>query len=139
MTLFLSSSTFSSFSSSSSGFTNIKQHTVISTTASINGGAIIDINSRFGILNAEYKYRFCGLPNGVSIPPRFAAMFCIMNVNAIYFVFFVVVRTKYPSGKNVSSAISFAISIDPMNVMYTSARTAIRAFLKSCTTFLARI
>ena len=104
-----------------------------------NGKNIIFTNSAFGILNTEYKYKFCGFPKGVSIPPRFAAIFCIINVNAIYFSFFVVVSTKYPSGRNVKSAISFAISIEPINVIYTSAKTAKRAFLKYCTIFLAII
>ena len=36
-------------------------------------------------LKNEYKNKFCGLPKGVNIPPRFAATFCIINVNAIYF------------------------------------------------------
>ena len=51
------------------------------------------------------------------MPPRFAAMFCMMNVNAMYFSFFVVFSTKNPSGRNVSSAMSLAISIEPMNVI----------------------
>ena len=57
------------------------------------------------------------MPNGVSMPPRFAAMFCIMNVNGMYFSFPVVVSTRYPSGRNVRSAMSFAMSMEPMNVM----------------------
>ena len=60
----------------------------------INGGAIIFINSRSGISNVEYRYRFCGFPNGVSIPPKFAAIFCIINVNAIYFCIPVDAKTK---------------------------------------------
>ena len=32
----------------------------------------------------------------------------------------------YPSGKKVKSAISFAMSIEPINVMYTRASIAVR-------------
>ena len=75
------------------------------------------MKSPFGISNFVYRYRFCGLPNGVSMPPRFAAMFCITNVNAMYFCLPVVVSTKYPSGRKVRSAISLAISIEPIKVI----------------------
>ena len=71
----------------------------------------------------------------MSIPPRFAAMFCIMKVNAIYFRFPVDSRTKKPSGRNVRSAISFAISIEPIKVMQTSAITAMRRFPVQTTIF----
>ena len=60
----------------------------------IKGGNIIPINSSVGILKNEYKYKFCGLPNGVNIPPKLAAIFCIINVKAIYFSLWVVVKTK---------------------------------------------
>ena len=36
----------------------------------------------------------------MSIPPRFAAIFCIIKVNAIYLRFPVVESTKNPSGKS---------------------------------------
>lgn len=89
------------------------------------------------MVNFVYKYKFCGLPNGVSIPPRFAAIFCIIKVNVIYFCLPVDDNTKYPSGKNVKSAISLAINIDPKKVIYTSARMLARVVLKSRTIFLA--
>ena len=73
----------------------------------------------------------------MSIPPRFAAIFCIIKVNAIYFSLPVVVSTRKPRGRKVSRAISFAISIEPIKVIYTSARILIRAFLNKITTFLA--
>ena len=73
------------------------------------------------------------MPKGVSMPPRFAAIFCIINVNAIYFCFPVLLSTRKPSGRNVSSAMSLAMSIEPMNVIYTSASTLMRAVLKKCT------
>ena len=41
----------------------------------------------------------------------------MMNVNAMYFSFFVVFSTKKPSGRNVRSAMSLAISIDPIKVI----------------------
>ena len=53
------------------------------------------------------------MPNGVSIPPKFAATFCITNTNAVYFVLPQEESTNQPSGKNVISAISFAITIEP--------------------------
>ena len=64
-------------------------------------------------------------------------MFCIIKVNAIYLVFFVVESTKYPRGKNVRSAMSLAMSMEPMKVIYTRPRTLILAFLKSWTIFRA--
>ena len=133
------SAIFSSLSSRGSGFTKIRQHMVIITTARINGGAMISINSRFGMANLVYRYKFWGLPKGVSIPPRLAAIFCMIKVNAMYFPLPVVDRTNSPRGRNVKSAMSFAISMEPMNVMYTSTRMLIRAFLKTMTIFLARV
>ena len=53
----------------------------------------------------------------MSIPPRFAAIFCRMKTYAVYFSLFVHFRTMYPSGRNVMSAMSFAMSMEPMNVM----------------------
>ena len=115
------------------------QHKVISATEIAKGGSMIATNSPLGMLNFVYKNRFCGFPNGVSMPPKFAAIFCMIKVNAMYFSFCVEDSTKSPSGRNVSSAISFAISIEPMNVIYTSINTHILAFLNCCTTFLASI
>ena len=46
-------------------------------------------------------YKFCGLPIGLSIPPRLLAMFCIMNVKAKYFRLLVYFRTINESGKKV--------------------------------------
>ena len=69
---------------SNNDYTN-NQQIVIRIIEMINGGNIICINSNVGILNLVYKYKFCGLPNGVNIPPKFAAIFCIINVKAIYF------------------------------------------------------
>ena len=107
----------SSFMVSGSGFTKMKQHKVISNTAITNGGAIIAINSKVGMLNLVYKYRFCGFPKGVSIPPKLAAIFCIIKVNAIYLLFPVEVKTNRPNGRKVSSAISLAMSIEPIKVI----------------------
>ena len=75
------------------------------------------MNSPSGMLNFEYRYRFCGLPNGVSIPPRFAAIVWSINTYAMYFFLPELSRTKYPSGRNVRSAMSFAMNIEPMKVM----------------------
>ena len=100
---------------------------------------MVAVNSPVGILNLVYRYKFCGFPNGVSIPPRFAAIFCMIKVNAMYFVFPVEERTKYPRGKKVKSAISLAMSIEPKKVTYESAKTQARAFLKSPTIFSAKM
>ena len=78
---------------------------------------MVATNSPVGILNLVYRYKFCGLPNGVSIPPKLAAIFCIIKVNAIYFCLPVDESTKKPSGKKVSNAISLAISIEPKKVI----------------------
>ena len=53
-----SRTTFSSDKHKGSGFTNKMQQIVIITTDSINGGAIIPINSRFGISYLVYRYKF---------------------------------------------------------------------------------
>ena len=53
-------------------------------------------------------------------------MFCMMKVKIIYFCCPEDLRTKYPSGKKVSSAISLAISIEPTNVIMTIVITARR-------------
>ena len=45
------SSIFSSLIISGSFFTNMMQHSVMSTTDNMNGGAIMPINSPLGILN----------------------------------------------------------------------------------------
>ena len=44
-------------------------------------------------------------------------MFCMTKVKAIYFCWPDTVRTRYPRGRKVSSAMSFAISIEPRKVM----------------------
>ena len=129
---------FSSEISKLSFLTKIKQQRVISATEMANGGSIVSINSPVGILNFVYKYRFCGLPNGVSIPPRLAAMFCIIKVNAMYFFLPVEDKTKYPSGRKVKSAMSLAINIEPIKVIYASARIEARVFLKILTIFCAK-
>ena len=92
----------------------------------INGRAIVEKKSLSLMPKCEYKYRFCGLPNGVSIPPRFAASVCIVKVKAIYFLFPVLSNVKKPRGRKVSRAISFAMIIEPMYVINTKAMTALR-------------
>ena len=109
----------------------------MSATEIRNGGNIIMVNSPVAMLNFVYKYKFWGLPKGVSIPPKFAAMFCIIKVNAIYFCLPVVDKTRYPRGRNVSNAISFAINIEPIKVTYASANTHERADLNNNTIFCA--
>ena len=83
----LLSVTASSGSERDSGLTKTIQQSTMASTENANGGSIISINSPVGILNFPYRYKFCGLPNGVSMPPRFAAIFCMINVNGIYFCF----------------------------------------------------
>ena len=97
------------------------------------------MNSIKGILNFVYKYKFCGLPNGVNIPPKFAAIFCIIKVNAICFFLPAASNTKYPNGKKVKSAISLAISILPIKVTYTKAKTHARKFLNLLTIFPTQV
>ena len=99
---------------------------------------MVETNAPVGIVNLVYKYKFCGFPNGVSMPPKFAAIFCMINVNAIYFFFPAEESTKYPSGKKVKSAISLAMSIEPKKVIYTSAKIEARVFLKSNTILRAK-
>ena len=48
-------------------------------------------------------------------------------------------RAKYPSGKKVIRAISFAIIIEPIKVMTISSKNSERRLPESFTIFLARI
>ena len=57
----------------------------------------------------------------------------------MYFCLPVELSTRYPKGKKVKSAISLAISMEPIKVMYTNTRIAIRALRKYWTIFLAMI
>ena len=47
------------------------------------------------------------------MPPRFAAMFCMMNTKAVSFLFPHDSSTKNPRGRKVTSAMSFAMIIEP--------------------------
>ena len=87
------SSTVFPLTLSGSDLTN-RQHTVMSSIDTRNGGSMMRRNSAVGMPNFVYRYRFCGLPNGISMPPRFAAIFCIINVNGRYFSLPVDDRTK---------------------------------------------
>lgn len=73
------------------------------------------------------------------MPPKFADMFCKTKRYAIYFSFFVTERAKYPRGKKVISAISFAIIIEPIKVMIIRSKNKERRLPASVTSFLARI
>ena len=75
------------------GFTNKQQIESIA-IANTKGGNIIEQNSMVGILKYEYRYKFWGLPNGVTIPPRFAEMFCNINRYGMYFSCFATVIEK---------------------------------------------
>ena len=79
------------------------------------------------------------MPKGVSIPPRFAEIFCKINRYAIWLSFLVTERAKYPRGKKVISAISFAISIEPINVIDISIINRLLRLPVIRTSFLARI
>ena len=72
------------------------------------------------------------------MPPRFAEIFCIMKRNAVYLVLPVCSTTIQPRGKKVRSAISFAINIDPIKVMYMRARKQLLRSLNFATIRLAR-
>ena len=48
-----------------------------------------------------------------AVKPRLAATFCMTKTNAVYFVLPHDDSTSQPSGKNVISAISFAMIIEP--------------------------
>ena len=61
-----------------------------------------------------YKYRFWGLPSGVSILPRLAAIVCIQTIGRSSLLrtdAFKLFRTTNVNGTNVSSDTSFVISI----------------------------
>ena len=60
----------------------------------------------------EYRYKFCGLPTGVSILPRFAAMVCSTITGTAKFVLPDFFTTSIAKGTKVISATSFVISID---------------------------
>ena len=78
---------------------------------------MMPMNSPVGIKYRLYKYRFWGLPKGVSMPPRLAAMFCKINTVATSSFLPAVEKTKYPRGRKVISAISLAMSMEPMKVI----------------------
>ena len=90
-------------------------------------GSITRIKERVGIANRLYKNRLCGLPNGVTMPPRLAARFCSKKVMAAYSVCPAAVSTARLSGRKVSSAMSLASSIEPVKVTATSATTQRRS------------
>ena len=79
------------------------------------------------------------MPKGVSIPPRFAAIFCIIKMGAINFSLPVAESERYPRGKKVKSAMSLARNIEPIKVIYTSAKASVRVLPVSVTIFLAVI
>ena len=81
-------------SSNFSGLTNTRQQAVIKITDATKGSSIIFMNSPVGMAYLLYRYKFWGFPKGVSMPPKFAAIFCIINVNAMYFVLPVEFNTK---------------------------------------------
>ena len=51
------------------------------------------------------------------MPPRLAAMFCMIKVKIMYLRLPVEDSTRKPRGRKVRSAMSFAISIEPRKVM----------------------
>ena len=73
------------------------------------------------------------------MPPRLAEIFCRTNRYAIYFSCFVTLSAKYPSGKKVISAISFAIIIEPIKVIIISNKNNERRFPAKPTSFRAKI
>ena len=75
----------------------------------------------------------------MSIPPRFADIFCKTKRYAMYFCCFATESAKYPRGKKVISAISFAIIIEPMKVMIISNKNSERKFPDKLTSFLAKM
>ena len=47
------------------------------------------------------------------MPPKLAAIFCMIKVKAVSFLFPHESSTKYPRGKKVMSAMSLAMIIEP--------------------------
>ena len=80
---------------------------------------------------------FCGFPIGEIIPPKLEAMFCIMKVKARYSVLLIYFKTRYARGKNVRSAMSFALTSAEMYVMNIKARIILLVVLNFLTTNLA--
>ena len=75
------------------------------------------------------------MPKGVNIPPKFADMFCKIKRYGMYFSCFATLTVKYPSGKKVISAISFAIIIEPIKVMIISIKNNPRRLPVNKTSF----
>lgn len=59
----------------------------------------------------EYKNKFCGLPNGVKMLPKFAAIVCNTITIGANLRFFVSFRIKIAKGTKVISATSFVINM----------------------------
>lgn len=74
-------------------------------------GSILSKNTSKDIEYVLYKYKFCGLPIGVSILPRFAAIVCKTIIGISRELSFVIDRISIVNGTNVISATSFVINI----------------------------
>ena len=103
-----------------------------------NGGSIMAKNSGSRTSYFAYRYRFCGLPNGVSIPPRLAEKFCMIKRNARSRPRSAESRIIAPSGRKVSSAMSLTMNMELKKVIAHSARQQLRAVEKRATSFRAR-
>ena len=78
--------------------------------------------------NAEYRYRFCGLPTGVSMLPRLAAMVCNVITGIKRLVLPVSVSSITANGTNVISATSLVMNIELKKHKKTSIRARPRVF-----------
>ena len=65
-----------------------KQEATIRTSESNAYGSIVETKSPIVILNFENKYKFCGLPIGVSILPKFAATVSTVTIHMSLSIFF---------------------------------------------------
>ena len=70
--------------------------------------------------------RFCGLPTGVTMPPRLAASVCMTMTRTSMSRQPAASRANVAMGTNVSSATSLVMSIDEKNGSMTSAKHTIR-------------
>ena len=69
-----------------------------------------------------YRNRFCGLPNGVAILPRFAAIVCNVMIGIKYCLRSIISNTNIAKGTNVINATSLVMNIDEKNGNSTKIR-----------------
>jgi hypothetical protein len=109
-----------------------------STHDTMNGGSVTRTKSTSPMPYADVRKMFCGLPNGSTMPQRFAASPWSTNVGAIMSGRPAASSTAAASGSSASRAMSFVTNIDATPVSAVSAPTRARGERRRATTCAAR-